>query len=326
MPKADLAELVDVFRRAARVAITSHVGPDGDSVGSALALQHFLRALGNPEVICAMDDPVPGIYAWLPGADSILSSQEAQGDFDLLAIVDVSERDRIGGAARLIGPGTEVVIIDHHLGAQPVADWTFLDPSYSAVGGIIADLFETAGIPLTADAAVCAYVALITDTGGFRYSNTRARSHHIAARLIDAGADPADVARRVFDTMAPEKFQLLKRVIDSAVFDLDGRLGYVSLTPDDYAAAGAGIEHSEGLINFIRNIKGVEAALLFRQEPNGATKVSMRSDDALNAAELLAEFGGGGHAAAAGATIDRSLEEARDAVLERVRAALEDTK
>lgn len=326
MGAISLSEIPPVLQDAEAPLIATHTGPDGDALGSALALFHMLLALGKKRVVFASEDPVPRTYQWLPGADRVVFPEEAQGPFDLAVVVDVSQLDRIGKVNSLLTADTRVLVIDHHLDSAPAGDLYCVDSSYAAVGEILFELFEHMDTPLTHEAAVCAYVAQITDTGSFRYSNTNARSHRIAARLVETGIDAAGIATRVFDRMSRAKFDLLKRVLDEIKFNHDGRLAHASLTLRDLEAAAAKDEDCDGLINYIRNVEGVEVAVLFRVLDSNTTKVSFRSQTEFNSAGLLEEFGGGGHVSAAGATVDMPLNEARTVILKRVRNLLAENR
>lgn len=318
MATSSLSGLADLVSTRQSYLITSHVSPDGDALGSMLALAHLLRARGASKVDCVNEDSVPAVYNWLPGAGDVLRTGQASPPYDVVFILDVGELDRIGTVSQLIGPESTVVVMDHHLSSEPCGDVNFLDSSFAATGEIIVELFNALDVPLSYDAALCAYVAQITDTGGFRYSNTNSRSHRIAAQLLEAEIDVADISMRMFDIMSMGKFELLRRYVNKVDFLLDGRVAVGELDRQDRTDAHAKDEDTEGVINFARNVQGVQLAILLKEMDDNTTKVSFRSDAAFNSAELLKEFGGGGHAAAAGATLNMALDEARKAILERV--------
>lgn len=324
MPKVSLAEIAAAIRSKNSFLITSHTSPDGDAVGSMLAVYHLLRALGKKDVACVCDDPVPRIYAWVPGvaeiqrSDAYVASQPA----DMLIAVDAGSKARLGKAAELAGPETAWVMLDHHPEEHLAFGLWYIDPSYSAVGEIAVELFDAASLPLSREAALCAYVSIVTDTGGFRFMNTTSRSHRIAARLIDAGVDVADVASRVFDIMSIPKFDILRRVLDNTERIADGRIAHSMLTLQDLAETSAKVEDVDGLINYTRNIEGVELGVVFREIEPQKTKVSMRSKNNFDCGKFLGAFGGGGHAGAAGTTLGLSLKEARQLILERLCAEL----
>jgi phosphoesterase RecJ-like protein len=324
MPKAGLAEILAAIRGADSFLVTSHAGPDGDAVGSMLGMHHLLRALGKSNTVCVNDDPVPRIYSWLPGADLIVQSASFSSPLPaaMVIAVDAGSKVRVGRAGELAGPAARWVMLDHHLDERSTGDLVFIDPTYSAVGEIVVELFDEAGVPLSIEAATCAYVSITTDTGGFRYANTTSRSHRIAARLVETGVNVAEISSRVFDVMSVPKFEMLRRVLDRTQRSTDGRVAYSMLTLRDMRDTSARNEDVDGLINFARNIEGVELGILFREAGPSTTKVSMRSRNTFNCGEFLGLLGGGGHAGAAGATLEIPLAEARRMVLERVRSAL----
>ncbi|MFO7976848.1 MAG: DHH family phosphoesterase [Candidatus Hydrogenedentota bacterium] len=322
MPGTKLSDIVERLRGARRILVTSHVGPDGDAVGAVLALYHLLRAMQQKEVVCALEDAVPHRYDWLPGVDRIRSPQECAPPFDVAVIVDVAQLDRIGDVAKLLDDNTSVIVLDHHLEDKPEGDLALVDAGYAATGELIIELMDAAGVALNQEIALCAYVALTTDTGSFKYSNTTERSHLIAARLLAAGLPVAEIGRRVFDAMPPRRFRLLAHFINSVALLDGGRIALGTITARDIAEAGALDEDTEGFINFARDIDGVEIAVFLREVDDHTVKVSMRSREGLNSAAILGPLGGGGHGAAAGATLEVPLKRATALVLRRVREVL----
>jgi bifunctional oligoribonuclease and PAP phosphatase NrnA len=326
MPKATLAQILAALRSAESFLITSHENPDGDAVGSMLCAYHLLRVLGKKSIICVNDDPVPRIYSWLPSAGLIVQSASLSSRMQVpvVIVVDAASKARIGRVAELVEPGAQWIMIDHHLDEHYSGDLAFVDPAYSAAGEILVELFDEAGLEMSREAATCAYVSIATDTGGFRYANTTPRSHRIAARLLEAGINAAAISSKVFDVMSGPKFEMLKRVVERTQRIVGGRIAYSTITSRDAEETAARGEDFDGLINLPRNIEGVEVGILFREAGPATTKVSMRSRDTFNCAAFLEQLGGGGHAGAAGATIEAPLAETRCMVLERLKAALGD--
>ncbi len=320
MIKLDLQGVLNDLANASSILLTTHENPDGDAVGSLLGLYHLLKLMGKERVACVMADPVPNIYKNLPGAKQIKAPGGKQPNPDVGVLIDVSSLERVGAVAPWF-ENKKLLVIDHHLEeGQPGASG-FIDPSYAASGEIVADMFALAGVPLTREAAHCLYVAQITDTGGYRYSNTSVRSHHIAATLLETGLDTAAISSEVFEVMSKPKFELLHRVIDRMRILADGRLAWTYVTARDLSEAKAKKEDTDGLINYARNIEGVEIGVLFNAIEPAVTKVSLRSKK-INAAEFLNAYGGGGHAAAAGATIEKPLEEVQPEMIERLETIL----
>ena len=315
---SDLTSILDVLRNASSFAITTHTNPDGDAIGSVLVMRHLLRALGKERIVCINDDPVPHIYQWLPGADSFQQSHEITTplDVEVVVIVDAGRLERLGAAATVFPSSAKYIVLDHHIEENPDGDLAYIDKTSSAVGEIIVMLFEMAGIAMTQEAAVCAYVSIATDTGGFRFRNTTPRTHRIVATLLETGIDVAEISLRIFDLSSRQKVLLLQRVLERLTFLSEGHLSYSYITLADMAETGARNEDLDGIVNYTRNIEGVEVGFLFR-EIVGATKVSARSNRVFNCARFFAAFGGGGHALAAGATVNLPLDETRREVLDR---------
>lgn len=326
MAKLELSGAVDLLRSSDSFLLCTHAGPDGDAIGSILALSHLLRGLGKRNIVCACQDPVPRIYRWLPGADAIVDKNGISGKFDLVVIVDVAQVERIGDIAQTFEADQEILILDHHLEDSPSGTNQFIDHTYASASEIVVDLYEAAGLALTPDGAVCAYVGLTTDTGGFRFGNTDARAHRVASRLVEAGVDVSDVSARVFDTISFAKAKLLEHVLGRIVVGDGGAYAHSRLTLADMTEAKAGPEDADGLVNFVRNLEGVSVGALFRELEDGKVKVSLRSRGTFNSAKVLKVFGGGGHAGAAGATFAMTCEEAESAVIDAIQTELRETQ
>lgn len=319
----DFAGVLEELKNARSFMITSHVSPDGDAVGSVLALKYLLEGLGKTEIYCVLADPVPAIYAHLPGASTIMSPDAEIPDYELAVIVDVARLNRIGDVAGLITEDEKVLVIDHHLEEHPEGDFGLVDATYAATGEIMVELFTEAGVDLTPEAAHCAYVAQITDTGGYRYSNTNARSHRIAALLHEVKIDHAEICSDVFDMFSRPKILLMKTVLDRMELSCDGRVATSYVTQEDIDEVGGKKEDLNGLVNYLRNIDGVDVGILFTGVDGETTKASVRSSHAFNAATFLKEYGGGGHAAAAGVTLHEAVPAARERLVSRLQTLLE---
>jgi len=299
--------------------VTSHTSPDGDSIGSMLCVYHLLRALGKRDVLCVNEDPVPRNYQWLSGASDIVTDSAPYKAVDVAIVVDVARMDRLGRVRESVAKAKKVIVIDHHLEDRPDGDIRFVDATYGAVGEIVVELFMAAGLPISRDVAECAYVSIITDTGGFRFANTTARSHRIAAALLETGINVPEISSRVFDELSKPKFKLLTLVLERMRCDAGGRVAYSTLTAADIERTSAELEDFSGLVDFARNIRGVDVGILFREVNESSTKVSVRSHSTFNSATFLRKFGGGGHSGAAGATLELPIEEACEVVLKQIR-------
>ncbi len=322
----DPAGLVEELDAHDSFVVTSHADPDGDAVGSMLAMHQLLQALGKSSIACITPDPAPRSCRWLPGIEHIGTPGAAPPHFELMVVLDAAGFDRFESVAKLMRPGARVAVVDHHVENQPCGDYNYIDSSYAAVGEMMVELFDAAGVPLTRDAAECMYFAQITDTGGYRFSNTNPRSHRIAARLLETGLDVFEINHRAFDVISLPKVELLKRVLERRRFSLGGRVAYSELTLEDMTGADASAEDLNGLVNYMRNIEGVEVGILFRELSRVSTKISFRSRANFDSAAFLRKLGGGGHPAAAGATLDKPIDETRRLVLDHLPAILEDLK
>jgi len=315
--KVDFATVARLLREANSFLIASHQGPDGDAIGSMLALGHLLDALGKRVIHFRCEDSVPQIYQWLSGAERISSDLQSV-PVDLAIIMDVSQKSRLGKIVSTIPPTTNVLTIDHHLDEHPDGDYVLANPTASATGELVADLFSHMDVAYSRDAAEALYVAIATDTGGFRFANTSPHCLRIAADLVQAKIDVAGISSRIFETIALPKFELLRRALQRMQRQLDGQVAYTILTAKDALEANARSEDYDGLINYARNLEGVELGILFRELDANSAKVSMRSRGRFNCAEFLREFGGGGHAAAGGATVSLPLDAVCKQVLDRI--------
>jgi phosphoesterase RecJ-like protein len=321
------AELARLLKPGMRVALTTHVNADGDGLGSEVALWHMLTARG---VRAAITNPtlIPERYAFLlrghEHADKSAEAVKHMRRADAVVVLDISELGRLGQLGRVVQEaGVTVCCVDHHasncslpLGARLV------DPKACATGELIYDLGRAVGWPLTVDAARALYVAILTDTGGFRFSNTSPRALQVAAHLLGAGLDPEDIYREVYATAPEGRVRLLGEVLDTLVTEHDIGLAWVTVPPGALERYGVDPEALEGVAEFPRSIKGMRLALLFRQLANGRVKISFRSVGDVDVAELAAQFGGGGHKKAAGASVPGTLADVQARVLAVARERL----
>lgn len=322
--KAAARKAVHLFRWAERIVITTHVQPDGDGIGSEVALAHWLRAEGKT-VDILNPHPAPRRFDFLlrdipaPGFDPETAERLLSGA-DLLAVLDISVPARLGPLEPYVEAYEgEIVVIDHHLGPMGFRGVDCRDTAAAATGELLHDLLVDWGAEIDAAMATALYAAIAYDTGGFRYSNTTARTHRVAADLIGHGADIREVNRRVFESVSPTRARLMSRVLGEFHLEVDGRLAWMSLPLALMEEAGAEGEDVEGIVEALRAIEHVEMAILFKEIEPGATKVSLRSAGEINVSALAGRFGGGGHRNAAGAFLRRPLGVVVEEVLEAAR-------
>ena len=296
--------------------VTSHTRPDGDAVGSSLAMAQVLRKMGKvAEVI--LGDSVPVIYQPLPQADTIIHSSTVNGKYDAAIILECDSvvRTRLQGLERHF-----LINIDHHATSKPFADVNWIDPKACAVAEMVFRLALAAGVKITPDIATCLYAAVLTDTGSFSYSSTNAHTFDLARRLVEHGADPAHIAHNIYFSYPTSKMRLLGAALSG--LHREGGLAWMAVTRDDMDRCGALDEDCEGLVNYALGIAGVEVAVFFRETGDARVRVSLRSKGVVNVADLAQKHGGGGHECASGFSLSGSLVEAEKSVLSELRRKL----
>ena len=310
-------EAVAAIRGAGTVALACHVGPDGDALGSLLALGLGLRDLGKP-VVASWSEPfrVPPQYAFLPGLELLSPPSGFPEEPEVLVTFDTGSLDRLGTLAGAAERARCVVNVDHHASNTRFGHVDLLDVDAAATAVMVEELLRRLGVPMTADIAACLYTGLTTDTGSFKYQATTPAVHHVAARLLETGIDHAAIAREVWDTNRFAYVKLLGRVLDRAVLE-DG-LVWTWTTQDEFREYGVAMEDVEGAIDVLRTTVEAEVALICKETPEGSYAVSMRSKGAVDVGVLCVSLGGGGHRYAAGFTSDADL----GTTLARIRAAL----
>jgi len=305
---------VDRLRQANRVLLTSHRNPDGDAIGSELALAKLAEAFGIESVIVNRD-PAPVTLRDLPGVETVMVAAALPEDFpagfDLVITVECPELDRAGfdGLDRL-----PILNIDHHMANPAYGEINYLDEEAPAVGEMVWKMFKVAGVDPTADTAINTFVALATDTGDFRYSNARPRAFYAAAEMVETGADPPTVSEWVHDGRTVSSVRLLGEAIKTLRFECGGRVASLAVDMAAFERAGADSTDTEEIINVPRAIAGVDAVVFCKQWEPDIVKVSLRSRGTVDVRSVAAAFGGGGHTNAAGCSIHSDLETARKAL------------
>jgi bifunctional oligoribonuclease and PAP phosphatase NrnA len=318
-PAAVPAEVTDLIGAGRRFLLLAHLYPDGDVLGSQLGLGLALRAAGLV-VTFACHHPVPEPFAFLPGANEVQQWKEGRGEHDVVVTLDCPDPSRVGGLLDGVRqPGTRVLNIDHHGDNRRYGDVNWIQPSAAATGEMVYTLLGRLGLPLTQDVAVNLYTAIVTDTGSFRYSNTSPETFRIAARLVEAGADPAQVAIHLYETRHLAGLHLLGRILQQVETSPDGAMAWVVI--DRSQTASPDLLEAEDFITYPRSLRTAKVAVLFRELP-GEVKVSLRSKGEVNVARIAARFGGGGHPNAAGLILKGALAPAKEAVLAAVREAV----
>ncbi len=329
---AALDRVIAELEAADHVVLATHVNADGDGTGSQVALAAWLHAR-DKRVHIVNPTPFPDAFRFLVADEELivdLSDERAEAVLatcDTLCVLDTGEWQRIGRVGRALSD-RRLVIIDHHLpGADPIPGADLRDPAACATGELVYDLVARsgeAGWPRAATVGI--YVAILTDTGSFRFSNATPRAHAIAADMIERGVDPEEMYRRVYATVPLRRIALLRHALERLEVDPELPITWITIERGVMESLGCNTEDLEGVVEHARSIEGTEVALLFRGTSDGATKVSLRSSGAIDVNAIARRFGGGGHAKASGAVVGRPLEEGRALVLEAVREALREAQ
>jgi phosphoesterase RecJ-like protein len=303
------------IRRASKILLACHVRPDADALGSLLGLMLGLEALGK-EVHAVSQDGVPPVYRFLPHWERVRAT--AEGRWDLGIGLDADGSDRLGSAEAAILAQPVVIDLDHHSGPDQYGQVRVVDPTAAATGELVYHLLAELGVAVTEEIAVCLLAAILTDTGSFRYGNVTSETFQIASALAAAGAHPAPIFDAIYGSRSFVGARLLGRLLDGIERSPDGRVVWAALSQQDFRELQATPDDAEGFVDQIRMVSGSDAALFFREEPDGEVRVSLRSRGAVNVARVAEEFGGGGHAPAAGCSLLLPLPEAVRRVVEAV--------
>lgn len=326
--KAIFQEFQEAVRQAKTVFITAHVGPDGDTLGSMLSFKHaFEKACPHIErVDCVISGKMPDVYSFLPGIQSVQnmeSSPDLLPQYDMAISVDCGSLDRLGPAGAVFSAAKVSVNLDHHVSNHRFGKINLVVPDACASGEVVYDLLGEMGIPIDANIATCIYAAILTDTGGFKYSNTTDKVFELAASLVRLGVNPEMTFKRIFEDRPRGQAMLHADALLHTQFNEDATLGWTTVTRQMLDEHGAFDEHIDGVVELIRQIDTVLIAAVFKETAQGETKISLRSDSHdINVSEIMERFGGGGHRMASGCTFPNPPEEARNILIPVLKAAL----
>jgi len=311
-----LEQVLHHVEQRRKFVLTSHARPDGDAIGSLLALSGILQKMGKSAEI-VMSDYVPVIYKPLPFSDTIVHTSQVNGKYEAAIILecDSVQRTRIQGLEQHF-----LINIDHHHSSKPFANVNWIDTSACATAEMIFRLATAAGVHITPEIATCLYTAVLTDTGSFCYAPTNAHTFELARRLVEHGADPARIAQNVYFSNPTSKMRLLGAALST--LHREGPITWMTVTREDMDRCGALEEDCEGLVNYALGIAGVEVAMFFREIADHRVRVSIRSKGAVDVSTVAEAFGGGGHECASGFSVEGPVPAAIDRVLAELRAKL----
>ncbi|HVM59566.1 MAG TPA: bifunctional oligoribonuclease/PAP phosphatase NrnA [Verrucomicrobiae bacterium] len=316
-------QIGELLRTQNSFLVLTHYRPDGDAVGSQLALVLLLQGLGKT-VEAWNDDAVPAKFRFLPASQLITRPPAEPKDFDVVIAIDTSTWQRVGSAAQRIGNRKHFVNIDHHVSNEKFGEINWIVPEAPASGQIAFELIRRGGFPLTRDIATCLFAAISTDTGSFSYGSTTSESLRVAAELVDTGINVGEICRQVYESYPYARLMLLQKALAQLQLADHKRIAYTWVTVEMFEESGAKREDTEGLIDYARAIEGVVVALLFEELPEaGKFRVSLRSKNPkVDVNSVARRFGGGGHREAAGARFTGEPHEIERKVLAAVSEAL----
>lgn len=316
VPAKPMAAILDLLRQGERFLVCSHTRPDGDAVGSMLAMGMLLEGMGKRADLIAADR-VPAVYRSLPGAEKIRRVLRVRGLYDAVILLecDSLERSRVRGLEPYFH-----INIDHHATGRNFGHINWIDREAASVGEMVYRLVKAAGATVTPEMARCLYTTVLTDTGGFCYGGIRASTFEFARDLAEAGADPVAIAREIYFATPESKLRLLGAALSTLRHE--GKLAWLWVTHADMLRTGAVEEDCEGIVNYAISIAGVEAAAFLRELPEGRIRLSLRGKGKIDVAAIAVGLGGGGHENAAGVTLDGPLERATGEILAALRAGV----
>jgi phosphoesterase RecJ-like protein len=320
MKKSDLQAAARVLIEGESFLIAGHVNPDGDCLGSISSLALALAAMGKKTYPVCLEG-IPDLYRFIPGSERILNRLPQIEPFDVGISVDSDRLDRLGPVGEAFSRCDRILALDHHQGGQwNEAATTLIDSTSASCGEIVYELLREAGVKFTKEIAESLLTAIVTDTGTFRFTNVKPSTLRIAADLMEFGAIPGVIANKVYETRTLSSARLLGEALASLNTEEDGLISYAAITREQIQRTNADDSETDGIVNFVRSVRGARVGILFRATAEGDTKASLRtSGDMGDISEVARIFGGGGHRAAAGCTVEHPLEESIPLVLDAVK-------
>ena len=325
MDKALAQKVIDRLSAAKSPALFTHLRPDGDAFGSLLGLAHVLKERGQTPTLQVEGGMIP-MYRFLPGHELVEDvADQLPPKADAFAVLDTSTRERVGKKTVSWKQPVDVVI-DHHVSNPGFGSINLIVPEIPATAGVLYRLFAMAGWKISPATATCLYAGLSTDTGSFRYRGTDAQTLRIAADLVELGADPSEIAKHCYLSITPQRYHLKNLTIETLTLKDNKKSGFLTILPDFYLQSGAKSEDTEGIIEEVTSIQGLEVASLFEFSPDDGLRVSLRSKGKVDVNSIASSFGGGGHRAAAGIRFAKDGKKNCDLVLAAISRAIADLK
>ncbi len=317
-----MEKIIAQIKKSSHLLITSHAEPDGDAVGSLIALGLAIGKL-NVKTTLYNESPIPAVYRFLPSVERIVRHIKKANTYDTAIVLDCGDVDRIGDVSSVVTQIPIIINIDHHVSNTGFGDIQLIDEDACSTAEIVYRLIKA--LPMSMDKAIatCLYTGILTDTGSFRFSNTNQAAFAISKEMAELGMEPYDVAQHVFGTYSLERIKLLNLALNSIEISENGKLSMMTVTRRMLTDTGTQTEDVDGLINYARRIKDVKVAALIHELPNGSNgrlkksryHVSLRSDGTVDVADIAGSFGGGGHISAAGFQIESTLSSLKTEII-----------
>ncbi len=306
---------------AKSIYIVGHIGPDGDAIGSSFALYHALKKIGkNAKVVMPTCSDT---FKFLPNIEEAVSGV-IEDSYDLLIAVDSSDKSRLAISIEDFNKAKNVIVLDHHVANVPYGDYNYIDSELPAASEIIYNFITYLNIDIDKTIATYLYTGIMTDTGSFNYSSTKPSTMVIASKLIETGIDFSNICKRVNDTIKESKLKLIAKAVENMEVYYSGKLRYTYVSQEELLELGVSDEDAEGMTNYLRMVEGTEVAVYVRERKNGENKVSMRSNEKVDISKIAISNGGGGHKRAAGYTMTKPYNEAKNELINVVGVMLGD--
>lgn len=308
-------QIIHHLKNSNNLFLATHTNPDGDAIGSLIAMGLSLEAL-NKRTTLYNESPIPAVYRFLPFADRIVQYVDKANIYDTAIILDCSDLERIGKAVSMVNKIPIIINIDHHITNTCYGDFQLIKTSACATTEIVYKLMKDMAVPINKAIAASIYTGILTDTGSFRFSNTNRAAFEICEEMVELGVDPYSIAQHVYGTYSLGRIKLLNMALDSIEISYNGRLSMMTLTRDMFYETDTRTEDADGLINYAKSIEDVKVAVLIQelQNKNKQFHVSLRSNGTVNVAEIASSFGGGGHFNAAGFSIESTLSDLKSQI------------
>lgn len=308
---------IEKIKESERIYIVSHVQPDGDNIGSILALWMAIKKIKDKVFILKTDD-IPSDFLFLPNVNEIKEFND-EGKIDMFIALDTSDENRLGKNKELLNKAKTIINIDHHISNTNFGHINIVDSNAAATGELVYNLIKKMNIPMDKDIASCIYTAISSDTGSFMYDNTSAETHRIIAELIDIGIDKSNININLYQNKSLERTMLFIKSLETLRLYFNNNVALIKVTQDMLNKANAKMEDTEGIVSFIREIAPVEVGIILKEFKENEIKVSMRSKRFIDVSAICASFNGGGHIRAAGCTINSPMDIAEKLILDELK-------